>query len=178
MKKNQLKLWALALWAALAACQKVEAPKEEWNIVSPSSQLVFTVFQKDSSIQGESQKMLYYKVQDLRKDRLTEIIEPSQLGLAREDARFVENLKFISWEPVKEVRDEFNTASGKTKTVKRLGKELVLHFENPDRLLIDLVCRIYDDGVAFRYRFPASDSSRYTITQELTAFNLPTGGLA
>ena len=49
-------------------------------------------------------------------------------------------------------------------------------FQNPAIAKVELIVRAYNDGVAFRYRFPESSNEKHVVTSEATGFRLPEGG--
>lgn len=62
---------------------------------------------------------------------------------------------------------------GDLKTVPDHYEELTLHYETQAGIPIDVICRAYDEGVAFRYSFlQNSEIPEFTISQERTYFNL------
>ena len=53
-----------------------------------------------------------------------------------------------------------------------------MNADSAEGLSLEIVLRAYNDGVAFRYRFPDEDPSLHTITEELTSFNFARNGRA
>jgi alpha-glucosidase len=74
------------------------------------------------------------------------------------------------------VRDEYNQFPGKRRSVLGHASEAVVRLREatkPNRLW-ELVLRAYDDGVAFRYRFPAQGGwDQLVIAGEQTEFRVP-----
>lgn len=85
------------------------------------------------------------------------------------------------------LKDDFECLGSKTKSRKSTWKtvwgqhekitdqynELTLHFKQKiSGILIDIIARAYNDGVAFRYLFPKQEKLKdFIITDELTTFN-------
>lgn len=131
------------------------------SITSPDGNLVLYV---DVNDKGVPMYALYYK----EKPAITD----SRLGLQSDQTSFTDGFRIVgtdtvtidrTWEPVwgeyAEVRDHF--------------KELLVRLkaDNPDRD-INIRFRLFDDGLGFRYEFPAqSGPNHLTITDELTEFN-------
>ncbi len=103
------------------------------------------------------------------------VIKPSQMGFELvNDAPFSKGFEIInstqravddSWKPVwgevKEIRDHYQQL-----TVQLKQKE------KPNRL-INIVFRVFEDGVGFRYEFPHQENLDYfIISKELTEFNM------
>lgn len=103
-----------------------------------------------------------------------EIIEASPLGIIREDQRF-DSLKFISVKENKSVDEFYSRKTGKRQENRNHYNEITLNFENKLGSKLDIIFRAYDDGIAFKYYFPQKDTKEYTVTGELSGFNLPEG---
>jgi len=106
------------------------------------------------------------------------IVEPSFLGgfEFKNEPEFGKNLKILNtatrsndetWEPVVKskharVRDHYN--------------ELTLFVQEQDstKRLMDITFRVFDDGVAFRYKlYRSGNIGNRQITKEMTTFNIP-----
>lgn len=98
------------------------------------------------------------------------LIEQSRLGLQFKGFSFSENLKLgkVKYHTVDE---NYDLIVGKTKTVRNHFKEVIIPLKNSRQ--INLIVRAYNDGVAFRYEFPAQKNwQNYVLTDEKTTFNL------
>jgi hypothetical protein len=149
--------------AVLVLSSRVQA--DDLAVSSPDGRVVLTV-----TIDGEPEKSrLTYAVTGDGEP----VLDPSPLGIVRRDAAFDHNLSLIKADPVA-TRDSTHTMlHGKRKEVRDHYNERTLHLRNADNLPIDLILRAYDDGVAFRYRFPDRDAALHTVTAEATGFQLP-----
>ncbi len=101
-----------------------------------------------------------------------DVIAPSHLGLLSDEADFITfsnatpgsvSSHDSTWQPVwgefASVRDHYN--------------ELPVRLTTADGKQLDLIFRVYDDGVAFRYHIPEQKSVNYlTLRDEATEFNL------
>lgn len=167
MKKTIFILCALSLALLLSSCGQ-----SEWQLASPDgSQQIIVSKQK---VDGQS--VLTYRV--LSGDRTA--IEPSRLGIVRADQDFSTGLAFVSAEPVRLIDENYELKSGKRLSCVNRANEMVLNFKNKENTPFQVILRAYDDGVAFRYGFPAAmpDETTYTINAELTEFAVPTQGKA
>ncbi len=160
--KTFFSLISVALAVVFSGCSK---PKE-WTVVSPDLQISFKLYEKESH--------LYYKV--LLSD--TVIIEESPVGIERKDAQFSSNLSFISVENQKTIDEKYTLITGKQLECNNNANELTVTFENDQKAKIELILRAYNDGIAFKYRFPETNSGNYEITKELTGFKIPSEGKA
>ncbi len=144
-----------------------------WQVVSPDEQVVFTLAYTTMPAPYPARSRLYYNVAHSG----VTIIEDAPLGMLMQgqDGNFTDDLQFI--EAYRTSIDEtYTVTTGKRATVVNQAHELVLRFRNNAQREMDLVIRAYNDGVAFRYRFPGTDS--YAITSELSGFRLPAGTVA
>lgn len=100
------------------------------------------------------------------------VIEPSALGIrtANEQQVFDKGLVYKGSQSA--IIDEtYTLPTGKRSTYENKANETTFRFANANGEEIYVICRAYDDGVAFRYRI--GSSSDITVTEELTAFNIP-----
>ena len=104
------------------------------------------------------------------------LLEKSTLGLSfKEDGNFAGNL--VAGKPIFKIGNEtYDLVVGKAKTVHSVYEELTLpliRINGNDKKQVNLVVRAFNDGIAFRYEFPAQENwSSYTLTEEQSTFNL------
>jgi len=68
--------------------------------------------------------------------------------------------------------ETYSMPYGKTREIRNHYNEAVLSLKSPEGIRMDVTIRAYDDGVAFRYRFPEQEGlERLEITDELTGFD-------
>jgi len=139
---------------------QVSQAQTDWSVTSPSGQLKMELFLNNGQL---SYRVLFME---------NEMVKPSPLGMVRNDANFGENLVFGNVTPVKEIIQEHNVITGKSKSFLEKGNELAVTFSTKNKKLT-LVLRAYDDGVAFRYVFPETQEGTFVIEQEHTGFYLP-----
>ena len=99
------------------------------------------------------------------------LIEHAALGLQFREFSFGKNLR-IGKVQRRDINETYDLLVGKTKTVNNQCREatIPLYGGNPQRQ-VNLVVRVYDDGVAFRYVFPKQKNwSSYELLEEQTTF--------
>ena len=138
---------------------------KEISLSSPDSRVKFTL-----SL-GES--LSYYVKYDN-----TQLMDSSPLGIDREDEAFSSNLQFISKSEVLLIDEQYELKSGKRLLCHNWANEQTYRFENSNGKVVELILRVYNDGVAFRYRFPDESTKFYKITKENTGFKFFTDGKA
>jgi alpha-glucosidase len=129
-----------------------------WTVLSPDGTLTLEVAPDDDGRLG-------YRV--LR--RGAEVVARSPLGVVRSDTTFDRGLVLVTAEDEVVVRDRYTLVHGKQLAHDVAAGTRTLTFVNPDAARLELELRAYDEGVAFRYRFPDDGSGgERTVTRELT----------
>lgn len=102
------------------------------------------------------------------------LVEPSKLSLRFDDGLFENNLKLNK--PVfRNGTEQYELVVGKAKEVNAQYKEVTLPLEETRQPFrkINIVVRVFDDGLGFRYEFPKQkDKTAYTLMEENTSFDL------
>ncbi len=172
MKKkisSSLKLSALiALIMVFVSC----TDQQTWQLASPDGKVMVTV----ENVQPENR--LFYQVTSRTDTGDIMVISSSPLGIEREDQQFIQGLSFMSASPVETVDERYILLHGKRRDCHDFSNQRTLQFNNEQGSKLDLVLRAYNDGVAFRYRFPEKDGERHTVINETTGFSLPENGVA
>ncbi len=103
------------------------------------------------------------------------ILGESSLGLRLEDADFTKGLKIESVSEVKTIHDEYTIISGKRKNCVYDGLEKTVRFMNAKNQPLEMILRLSNDGVAFRYFLPEKSEVIKRIKEEATAFEFNPG---
>ncbi len=98
------------------------------------------------------------------------------MGLDREDGNFSSGLSIASDYLFENVKDEYQLVTGKKLDIQYEANQLTLFLENQDGAPIEMIFRVSNDGIAYRYHFPGESSEPHTIVKEYSAFNLPDEG--
>lgn len=103
------------------------------------------------------------------------VIKKSALGIAlADDTAFDKNFETTGTEQMS-VDETWKPVWGEVSQIRNHYQQLTVHLKQkaaPHRLL-DIVFRVFEDGVGFRYEFPAQPDLKYFIVSgELTQFNL------
>ncbi len=103
------------------------------------------------------------------------LINDSKLSLSfKENGDFGANLKMLE-SHFNNIVETYDLIAGKTKTVHNSCHEVLIPLaENSgSKRQINLVVRVFNDGVAFRYEFPEQKNwASYTLTDENSTFNV------
>ncbi|MCX7985576.1 MAG: glycoside hydrolase family 97 protein [Bacteroidales bacterium] len=101
------------------------------------------------------------------------IIKPSQLGLRLSNSNFYDSLSLIKAHPVRIVTDRYELLTGKRRHCTYKANELLLELKNSDKRRINIVFRVSNDGVAFRYQLPETSNEAIVVEREFTSFHFP-----
>ncbi len=137
------------------------------EVVSPNEKIKVVL-----ELQNESQPkfLIYYS----ENQKTTEVLPSSLLGLKTNSQDFSE-LTLVSESEVTLIHDDYEMLHGKKEHCENFGAEKTFRFKNASEKCIDIVFRVYNDGVAFRYILCDYDASLSSITEELTAYTIPDG---
>jgi len=146
-------LWLTAAIAGTAAAQTT------WTLTSPKGTLRGQVLLGDLSAEAgyPAASRLYYKV-SIGGPSFVEAPPAAPLGITRSDRSFVDSLVFDSVSAVRVVDETYSMVTGKRKSIRNNANEQSLYFHRQAGGRLQLVMRAYDDGFAFRYVFPETNS--------------------
>lgn len=98
------------------------------------------------------------------------VLDTSILGIIRDDADFYSDMKVSSISSAKSVEDSYTMYQGKERNIDYKANEYNIHLENPEGKKMDIIFRLSNDGVAFRYYFPETSESQYKILEEKSTY--------
>ncbi|MBJ6108811.1 glycoside hydrolase family 97 protein [Hymenobacter sp. BT523] len=104
------------------------------------------------------------------------VIKPSRLGVSFADGKGFDGPLELAGSDTKDVDETWTPVWGEVKTIRNRYRQLTVHLRQPAApgRLLDVVFRVFADGVGFRYEFPAQPNLGYfTVQDEHTEFNLP-----
>jgi alpha-glucosidase len=114
-----------------------------WRVSSPNGAVAIEV-------QLDAAGLLSYRI--LHHDR--EVIAPSRLGVTRADQLFDSPLTLVEADPPTDVEERYTMVAGKRRHIYARGRAACVLLANAAGAPLAVDLRAYDDGVAFRYRFP------------------------
>lgn len=101
----------------------------------------------------------------------TVLMDTSRLGIEMKGENFYSDLKLISVSDDKTIDETFSMKHGKRTHVHYVAKEKIFQFENANGKHMDVIFRVSNDGVAFRYAFTETATEVKTIEKEYTSFH-------
>lgn len=148
----------ISLLAMLYAC----TPKEfDYTITSPDGKIVVT-YNKDS---------VSYSVSYAG----TEVLTHSKLGVVRDDADFTQQLEVIQVSSPKQIQENYQMVNAKKSDITYTATEKIIETQTPEGKKMNIIFRVSNDGVAFRYVFPETSDELRKITSEATSFRFNEG---
>ena len=134
-----------------------------WAVSSPSGNVQFKL-----SMGANNQ--LFYSVYLVDAAGRSEVIRTSPLGLTRDDGNFTTNLTLIGSSKIMTLNENFSLSVGKQTNITSISNELTITFQNEKGDKMQIIARVFDDGAAFRYRFPNKDKTKHSVLNEVTGF--------
>ena len=170
----------IAIAAALCAAMSSSVFGQTWTISSPGDKVKATVQLADLGGQADypTGNRLYYTVWSGGPSAYSQVIDPSPMGLVRSDRNFVDGLSFVSESQQRTIDSTYTMVTGKRSICRNYCNEKTLAFQTTaGGASLEVVLRAYDDGFAFRYRFPETNSTSLTMTSEATGFRPPASSI-
>ncbi len=134
---------------------------QEIKISSPDQKLTVNLILDQGS--------LYYSVQLQGK----EMLEKSPLGLKGKQINLAENLKFLN-KSSRQIDETYTEPKIKISKVRYQANELVCRFENNTKNKLDVVFRVSNNNIAFRYHIPQTgEAANLTIEEEWSGYKFP-----
>ena len=149
----------------LSASALLFAGNHSWKLLSPDKNIIMTI-EQDSANQS-----LSYHV-DIMSNTLVNVIGNSTLGTERNDQDFINNLEFVQQSEVKTIDETYQMMIGRQSGFRNFANETSLTFKTKKGALLQIDCRVYNDGIAFRYVFPERGS---LSTSDETSFWVASG---
>ncbi|WP_316795028.1 glycoside hydrolase family 97 protein [Pedobacter agri] len=102
-----------------------------------------------------------------------QMLQKSPIGIKGKDVDLSSNLRLISKIESK-IDERYTESKIKKSDVHYQANELKCKFTNPAKNQIEVIFRLSNNNIAFRYHIPQTgDASNLTIENELTGFNFP-----
>lgn len=130
-----------------------------YNVASPDGNIRTVFLMQQGGVAG-------YRV--YHSDSL--VIDLSRLGLVRADEDFSANLKLLSVSDQTAISDSYEMLHGKRRQVIYNASQRVFHLESAGGKPIDIIFRVSNDGIAFRYHFPGESDTLFRIINEVSSF--------
>jgi hypothetical protein len=157
MLRNTIKIIALLCslhWSLLSRAQQTR------SLIKDNIQLVFRLNDQGSPL---------YQVRFKNK----EVIKESLMGFSTDsDSSFYKDFQLVA-AGNKQADETWQPVWGEEKSIRNNYEELTIHLQHKNGKLLNIIFRVFSDGVGFRYEFPKQSALKYfVVKEELTEFNL------
>jgi hypothetical protein len=98
------------------------------------------------------------------------VLEPSRLGLKRDDADFSRGLSLTMSSEVDRIDERYELLTSKRRNNRYIANRKTFHFQSAEGKKLDVVFQVSNDGVAFRYVFPEQSTQIHKLSEEATSF--------
>ena len=137
-----------------------------FTVKSPDENSSVTIFNSNSTDFGKWS----LKVNAKQNGVFSDVISNVNIGLILSEGTSFETLKFLKASKPIFIKEKYTMPHGKSSKRENTGNEVVFTFENAEKKVIEIIVRVYNDGVAFRYSL--SGKGTYKIQNELTAYTI------
>ncbi len=103
------------------------------------------------------------------------VLAESKIGVVREDEDFSQNLKLIKASSPVLVTDNYSMLNAKRKNITYKATQRIFETRAASGKKMNIIFRVSDDGVAFRYEFPETSTDIKKISAEATSFHFNEG---
>jgi glucan 1,4-alpha-glucosidase len=120
------------------------------------------------SIEKSEEGKLQYVV--LKNNKV--VLEKADLGFITKEADLYNNLEITS-SKTNSIKEAWKPVWGQNSSIKNEYNELTISAHSASSQQMDIVFKVYDDGLGFRYSFPKGKNENLTFTDEKTTFDFP-----
>lgn len=160
MKLRHILLLAVAMMAS-ACCNSTK-----FSFDSPDGRLKFNLMEREGDI-----------CYTLSRDGQP-VIDTSRLGLVLKELNLAEGLRLDRAEH-SSFDETWRQPWGEETEVRNRYNQMQVSLVNADGGRMNLVARLFDDGLGFRYEIPAQEGvGKLTLMDEITEFNIPTDAVS
>ncbi|HPS03278.1 MAG TPA: glycoside hydrolase family 97 catalytic domain-containing protein [Candidatus Sumerlaeota bacterium] len=151
--------------------------QDVWELASPDGQVTLSVSLQARNEPGypADKSRLYYKIDHGQGETRVEALPWSPLGVVRDKEDLTDGLVFDSKSDRLTFDEKYTIPHGKRSQYQNRGAKQSVTFRNAKGAKLEIQMRAYEDGAAFRYRFPESSNTTHTLTSEATGFRIPLG---
>ena len=161
-RKRNISYGRIVILVTLAMASLSSCKSSHVSVPSPDGNLTLSLSQEKDNI---------FLSIDYKGERL---ISPSPIGFEFEEGPFGAGIK-MSKGKLERITDEYDMPVGKASHIHSVSNQRIVSLTAPDGRKVDILLRTFNDGVAFRYLFPAQDGiSQLQIRSELLELH-PTG---
>lgn len=103
------------------------------------------------------------------------VLQPSRLGVVRDDVDFSSRLQWVKDQAVEKIVDDYALITIKRRNNHYRANRKVIELRGSNNEIMQVIFQVSDDGVAFRYYFPDKSSAVHVLKSEASSFNFLDG---
>jgi len=103
------------------------------------------------------------------------VLADSKMGVKRADEDFSKNLEVVKASFSSGLQDKYRMINAKKSTITYTANQLLVETKTSAGEKMNIIFKVSNDGVAFRYEFPEHSDDIKTIVAETTSFHFPEG---
>ncbi|HMY40469.1 MAG TPA: glycoside hydrolase family 97 catalytic domain-containing protein, partial [Marinagarivorans sp.] len=161
------------LLLCLCACAQHQTPATQFKARADQATPVTALGSPDGSIQVElvlsSEGRLSYSIR--RHGQM--VVLSSGLGLVLHHNEFVEGLSLVQIADIQPLQESYLLKHGKKHAVNNAANERVVRLRNKENNTLEVIFRVFNDGIGFKYRALAHGGAPQHFLTELSQFTLP-----
>ncbi|MBL7739941.1 MAG: glycoside hydrolase family 97 catalytic domain-containing protein [Chitinophagaceae bacterium] len=151
--------------------RKAFFPAFLFSFVAVQSQKTMQVGSPDKKLQVDCKVTADGKLSYTVTYRGAVVLQPSRLGVIRNDGDFASGITFLSASAMQPVKDNYTMVNAKKSRITYIANKRVLRLKNSSGQKMNIIFQVSNDGVAFRYEFPERSVDVRTIHEELTTYH-------
>lgn len=107
-----------------------------------------------------------------------QVLQPSQLGIVSSHGDLSHSLVVVKVGKITRVQENYTLLTGKRKDCIYRANELTFEVRNPQNQILQIIFRVSNDGVAYRYCLLGESVDTVRIEKEWSSFHFPLGSRA
>ncbi|WP_406826197.1 glycoside hydrolase family 97 catalytic domain-containing protein [Pedobacter sp. KACC 23697] len=145
--------------------------QKQYPVISPNGKIKL-VLHYQASVADDTTASAKFHIYYQTNGKWTAVLTGNSLGLSTDQEQF-KKLLLKSAGTVKRTDTRYEMLSGKRKLCINDANEVTFAFSNANGKPLNIVFRVYNDGIAFRYALPKWSDQQVNIKDEYTTFNIP-----
>ncbi|WDF57294.1 glycoside hydrolase family 97 protein [Mucilaginibacter sp. KACC 22063] len=145
--------------------------KQPYKLTSPNGNIKVIIedhYKKGNDSVASAHFSIYYKSQG----KYTPVISDNELGISTDKEQF-KNINLKGAGVIKAISANYKMITGKRRLCSNAANESTLSFVNANGKQLNIVFRVYNDGIAFRYQMPKWSEQPINVRDEYTAYHIP-----
>lgn len=162
---------AVVLFCLMGYNQAFSQKKTTFTLTSPNGN-IRVVLHDDYRPGNDSTASAAFDVYYKTGGKFTGVTQHNELGLYTADQQF-KNIDLKNAGAVKRLSESYRMLTGKRSQCTNEGIEQTFTFANQAGKQLQLILRVYNDGVTFRYLLPGAGNGLVTVKDEYTTYHIP-----